>query len=106
MARTAPQNNPPRERAPASANSGLSQPVSPSETLAEVVGAEPAPRAQITKRLWDYIKRHQLQDSANKRLINADEKLRKVFGGKDVVSMFEMTKLVNKHLARAPAAAG
>ncbi|HYM59963.1 MAG TPA: SWIB/MDM2 domain-containing protein [Thermoanaerobaculia bacterium] len=77
---------------------GLSALVTPSAELAAVIGPEPAPRSQVTKKVWDYIKAHGLQDQQNKRNINADEKLRKVFGGKDQVTMFEMTKLVNKHL--------
>ena len=74
------------------------RPVTPSATLAEVVGSTPIPRTEVTKKLWAYIKRKGLQDSKNRRMINADEKLRPVFGGKKSVSMFEMTKLVNKHL--------
>jgi len=63
-----------------------------------VVGSMPLPRTEVTKKIWDYIKKNKLQDSINKRLINADEKLRQVFGGKRQVSMFEMTKLVSNHL--------
>ena len=70
----------------------------PSSTLASVVGSSPLPRTEVTKKIWDYIKKNKLQDSANKRLINADEKLKQVFGGKKQVSMFEMTKLVSNHL--------
>ena len=66
--------------------------------LAAVIGSEPIPRTEVTTRLWDYIKAHQLQDTANKRLINADEKLLAVFG-KPQVTMFEMTKLVNGHMS-------
>lgn len=72
--------------------------VTPSDTLAKVVGAEPMPRTEVTKKLWDYIKANKLQDSANKRMINADSVLEAVFGGKRQVSMFEMTKLVSVHL--------
>jgi chromatin remodeling complex protein RSC6 len=71
----------------------------PDEALAAVVGSKPLPRTQITKKLWDYIKKNGLQDSVNRRNINADEKLRAVFGGKTTVSMFEMTKLVSKHVS-------
>ena len=71
----------------------------PSDALAAVVGAKPMPRTEITKKLWEYIKKNKLQDSVNKRNINADANLTKVFGGKKQVSMFEMTKLVNKHLS-------
>ena len=71
----------------------------PSPQLASVIGPDPVPRTEVTKKLWAYIKRHGLQDSKNRRAINADEKLRPVFGGKNQVSMFDMTKLVNKHLS-------
>lgn len=71
----------------------------PSEALSAVVGAKPLPRTEITKKLWEYIKKNKLQDKVNKRNINADANLLKVFGGKKQVSMFEMTKLVNKHLS-------
>ena len=67
-------------------------------TLASVIGSSPMPRTEVTKKIWDYIKKNKLQDSINRRLINADEKLRAVFGGKGKVSMFEMTKLVSNHL--------
>lgn len=77
---------------------GLSAAVQPSPELSEIVGSEPIPRSEVTKRVWDYIKANGLQDQQNKRMINADDKLRKIFGGKDQVSMFEMTALVNKHL--------
>ena len=80
------------------ANQGFNKPVQPSADLAPVVGKNPMPRTEITKKVWDYIKANNLQDSANRRMINADDKLRPVFGGKDQVSMFEMTKLVNQHL--------
>ena len=79
-------------------NAAFMKPVTPSATLAEVVGAKPIPRTEVTKKLWGYIKKNGLQDQKNKRMINADDKLRKIFGGKDQVSMFEMTALVNKHL--------
>jgi chromatin remodeling complex protein RSC6 len=74
------------------------KPLSPSAALAEVIGSKAMPRTQVTKKLWDYIKKYKLQDSKNRRMINADEPLKKVFGGKKQVSMFEMTKLVAKHL--------
>ena len=74
------------------------KPLTPSSDLAEVVGAKALPRTEATKKLWDYIKKNKLQDSKNKRNINADDKLQKVFGGKKTVSMFEMTALVSKHL--------
>lgn len=75
------------------------KPMQISEELAAVVGAGPMPRSEVVKALWVYIKKNGLQDSANKRNINADENLKKVFGGKAVVNMFEMTKLVSKHLS-------
>jgi upstream activation factor subunit UAF30 len=77
---------------------GLSAAVQPSPELAAIVGNDPIPRSEVTKRVWDYIKANGLQDQQNKRMINADDKLRTIFGGKNQVSMFEMTALVNKHL--------
>ena len=74
------------------------KPVQPDEALAAVVGSEPLPRSELTKKIWDYIKSHGLQDAADKRQINADEKLKVVFGGKEQVSMFEMTKLISQHV--------
>ncbi|HEY7681070.1 MAG TPA: SWIB/MDM2 domain-containing protein [Gemmatimonadales bacterium] len=74
------------------------KPMTPTATLAEVVGSKAIPRTEVTKKLWAYIKRRGLQDKKNRRMINADDSLRAVFGGKRQVSMFEMTKLVNKHL--------
>ncbi len=79
-------------------NAAFMRPVTPSTTLAEVVGSKPVPRTEITKRLWVYIKKNRLQDPKNKRMINADAALKGVFGGKSSVNMFEMTKLVGKHL--------
>ncbi len=70
-----------------------------SPALAKVVGSKPLPRTEVVKKLWEYIKKNKLQDSANKRNINADANLKDVFGGKGTVSMFEMTKLVSKHLS-------
>ena len=74
------------------------KPMTPSAQLATVVGAKPIPRTEVTKKLWAYIKRNGLQDKKNKRMINADEDLKTVFGGRSTVNMFEMTKLVSKHL--------
>jgi chromatin remodeling complex protein RSC6 len=79
-------------------NAALSKPVQPDEKLAAVVGAEPLPRTEVTKRIWDYIKEHKLQDAKNKQRINGDDKLRPVFDGREQVSMFEMTKLVSGHV--------
>jgi chromatin remodeling complex protein RSC6 len=75
------------------------KPMTPSPQLAAVVGSSPMPRTEITKKLWAYIKRKDLQDKKERRMINADDNLRAVFGGKSKVSMFDMTKLVNKHLS-------
>ena len=80
------------------ANPAFMKPMTPSAQLAEVIGDKPMPRTEVTKKLWAYIKRNGLQDSKNRRNINADDNLKPVFGGKKTVSMFEMTKLVNKHL--------
>ncbi len=74
------------------------KPMQISAALAAVIGAGPYPRTEVTKKLWGYIKKHDMQDSKNRRNINADDKLKLVFGGKKQVSMFEMTKLVSKHL--------
>jgi chromatin remodeling complex protein RSC6 len=79
-------------------NAAFMKAMTPSGVLAAVVGAMPLPRTEVTKKIWDYIKKNKLQDSINRRLINADEKLKAVFGGKRQVSMFEMTKLVSNHL--------
>ena len=80
-------------------NSAFMKPMKVSAELAEVVGKGPLPRSQVVKKLWAYIKKNGLQDKKNKRNINADESLKAVFGGKKVVNMFEMTKLVSKHLS-------
>mgnify|MGYP001593383861 CR=1 FL=1 len=84
---------------PQKTNSAFMKPMSISSDLAEVVGKGPMPRSEVVKKLWVYIKSKNLQDPANKRNINADEALKKVFGGKSVVGMFEMTKLISKHLS-------
>jgi upstream activation factor subunit UAF30 len=76
----------------------LAKPVQPDEALAAVVGPEPLPRTEITKRLWAYIREHNLQDPQNRRNVNADEKLRALFNGKAQVTMFELTKLVSQHV--------
>jgi chromatin remodeling complex protein RSC6 len=81
------------------ANAAFMKPLTPSVKLAEVVGAKPMPRTEVVKKLWAYIKKNNLQDKKNKRNINADAALKAVFGGKSVVNMFEMTKLVSKHLS-------
>ena len=79
-------------------NAAFMKPMTPDGQLAAVVGANPMPRTEITKKLWQYIKKNNLQDAKERRMINADDKLKPVFGGKGKVSMFEMTKLVNKHI--------
>ncbi len=81
------------------ANSAFMKPLQVSADLAAVVGKGPMPRSEVVKVLWAYIKKNNLQDPKNKRNINADDNLKKVFGGKAVVNMFEMTKLVSKHLS-------
>ncbi|MEX2054742.1 MAG: SWIB/MDM2 domain-containing protein [Candidatus Andersenbacteria bacterium] len=80
-------------------NAAFMKPMKISEDLAVIVGPGPMPRSEVVKKLWEYIKGHNLQDPANKRNINADENLKKVFGGKATVNMFEMTKLVSAHLS-------
>jgi upstream activation factor subunit UAF30 len=80
-------------------NAAFMKPMQPSAQLATVVGSTPIPRTEVTKKLWAYIKRKGLQDAKERRMINADENLRPIFGGKSRVSMFDMTKLVNKHLS-------
>ena len=80
------------------ASPGLMKPVQPDAALAAIVGSSPLPRTEIIKKLWEYIKKHNLQDPANKRNINADDKLKPIFGGKAQVSMFEMNKLLSNHI--------
>jgi chromatin remodeling complex protein RSC6 len=75
------------------------KPMTPSDKLAAVVGSKAIPRTEVTKKLWAYIKKNNLQDKKNRRMINANDELKAVFGGKSSVNMFEMTKLVNKHLS-------
>ena len=83
----------------AKANSAFMKPLTVSSQLSTVVGKGPMPRSEVVKKLWEYIKKNKLQDSKNRRNINADANLKAVFGGKSVVNMFEMTKLVSKHLS-------
>lgn len=87
---------PAKKRTP---NAAFMKPLKVSPVLAAVVGDKPLPRTEVTSKIWAYIKKHGLQDAKNRRQINADEKLKAVFGGKKSVSMFEMTKLVSKHLS-------
>lgn len=79
-------------------NAAFMAPLTPSATLGEVVGSKPLPRTQIIKKIWDYIKKNDLQDKKNRRMINGDAKLKAVFGGKSQVSMFELAKIVNNHV--------
>jgi upstream activation factor subunit UAF30 len=79
-------------------NAAFMKPMTPSPALSEVIGSKPVPRTEVTKKLWAYIKKNGLQDQKNRRMIKADESLKPVFGGKAQVNMFEMTKLVSKHL--------
>ena len=80
-------------------NAAFMKPLKPSEELGAVVGTKPLPRTEVVKKLWDYIKKNGLQDKKNKRMINADDKLKVVFGGKKQISMFELASLVGKHLS-------
>ena len=95
VAKKAAAKKPAAKRKP---NAAFMKAMTPSAMLAAVVGATPMPRTEVTKKIWDYIKKNKLQDTVNRRLINADDKLKAVFGGKGKVSMFEMTKLVSNHL--------
>ncbi|MEO8753858.1 MAG: SWIB/MDM2 domain-containing protein [Casimicrobiaceae bacterium] len=99
--KAAPAKKKPAAKKPAAKrkpNAAFMKAMTPSPMLAAVVGSSPMPRTEVTKKIWDYIKKNKLQDAINRRLINADEKLKAVFGGKGKVSMFEMTKLVSNHL--------
>jgi len=79
-------------------NAAFMKAMTPSSTLAAVVGSIPLPRTEVTKKIWDYIKKNGLQDKVNRRMINADDKLKVVFGGKEQISMFELAKVVNNHV--------
>ena len=104
-AKKAPAKKAPAKKAPAKAkvkrkpNAAFMKPMNISDALQPVVGNKPLPRTEVTKRLWAYIKKNNLQDPKERRNINADDNLKKVFNGKKQVSMFEMTKLVSKHLS-------
>ena len=87
-----------KKKAARKPNAAFMKPVTPSATLAAVVGVKPIPRTEVTKRIWAYIKKNNLQDKVNRRNIKADDKLKAIFGGKSMVNMFEMTKPVGKHL--------
>jgi chromatin remodeling complex protein RSC6 len=87
----------PKKKSARKPNAAFMAPLTPSATLAEVVGAKPMPRTEVVKKIWDYIKKNNLQDAKNRRMINADAKLKPIFG-KDQISMFELAKIVNKHV--------
>lgn len=88
----------PKKKTARKPNAAFMKPLNPSTALAEVIGATPIPRTEVMKKIWAYIKKNNLQDAKNRRAINADDKLKVVFGGKKQVTMFEMTKLVSNHL--------
>ena len=93
--RAAPRKKSGAKRKP---NAAFMKPMTPSAMLAAVVGSMPLPRTEVTKKIWDYIKKNKLQDAKNRRMIKSDDTLKPIFGGKAQVNMFEMTKLVGKHL--------
>lgn len=88
----------PKKKAARKPNPAFMKPLNPSKELADVIGSSPIPRTEVMKKIWAYIKKNNLQDAKNRRAINADDKLKVVFGGKKQVTMFEMTKLVSNHL--------
>ncbi len=98
MAKTAKKKTATKKKSARKPNAAFMKPVTPSAALAEVIGSKPVPRTEVTKKLWAYIKKNGLQDAKNRRMIKADAALKPVFGGKSAVNMFEMTKLVGKHL--------
>lgn len=87
-----------KKAAGASAGSGLKKPLTPSTELAAVIGTQALPRTEIVKKVWEYIKKNDLQDKTNKRMINADDKLNKLFGGKKQISMFDLAKVISVHV--------
>lgn len=89
----------PKKKSARKPNAAFMAALTPSAALAEVIGNKPIPRTQIIKKIWDYIKKNGLQDSKNRRMINADAKLKVVFGGKSQISMFELAKVVNNHVS-------
>ena len=95
---TAKKVTAPKKKTARKPNAAFMKPLNPSSALAEVIGASPIARTEVMKKLWAYIKKNNLQDAKNRRAINADDKLKVVFGGKKQVTMFEMTKLVSNHL--------
>ena len=96
--KAAPKKAAPKKKSARKPNAGFMKPLNASPALAEVVGTKPLPRTEIIKKIWDYIKKNGLQDSKNRRMINADAKLKTVFGGKGQVSMFELAKIVSSHV--------
>ena len=88
----------PKKKSARKPNAAFMAALTPSESLGAVVGAKPIPRTEIIKKIWDYIKKNGLQDKVNRRMINADDKLKVVFGGKEQISMFELAKVVNNHV--------
>ncbi|SHG61630.1 SWIB/MDM2 domain-containing protein [Chryseolinea serpens] len=88
----------PKKAAKRKPNAAFMVPLTPSAALAEVIGTKAIPRTEIIKKIWDYIKKNNLQDKKNRRMINGDVKLKAIFGGKDQISMFELAKVVNKHV--------
>ena len=88
----------PKKKSARKPNAAFMAALTPSETLGAVVGSKPLPRTEIIKKIWDYIKKNGLQDKTNRRMINADDKLKSVFGGKEQISMFELAKVVNNHV--------
>ena len=96
--KAAPKKAAPKKKAKRKPNPSFMKPLQPDAALSAVVGSKPLARTQVVKKIWVYIKKNGLQDNQNKRMINADDKLKPVFGGKKQVSMFEMTKLVSQHL--------
>lgn len=88
----------PKKKSARKPNAAFMAALTPSETLGAVVGSKPLPRTEIIKKIWDYIKKNGLQDKQNRRMINADDKLKSVFGGKEQISMFELAKVVNNHV--------
>ena len=88
----------PKKKSARTPNAAFMAPLTPSATLGEVVGSKPMPRTEVVKKIWDYIKKNNLQDSKNRRMINADAKLKAVFAGKEQISMFDLAKIVSKHV--------
>jgi chromatin remodeling complex protein RSC6 len=96
--KAAPAKKAAKKKSARKPNAAFMAPLTPSATLAEVIGTKPLPRTEIIKKIWEYIKKNKLQDQKNKRMINADAKLKAVFAGKGQISMFELAKVINKHV--------